>query len=56
MNKTLGIILIVLGLAGLAWGGFTYTTKEKVVDVGPIKPPAIRNITSRCHRSPARWR
>jgi hypothetical protein len=37
MNKILGTILIVLGLAGLAWGGFTYTTKEKVVDIGPIE-------------------
>jgi len=36
MNRTLGIILIVLGLFGLAWGGFTYTTTEKVVDIGPI--------------------
>ena len=36
MNKTLGIILIVLGLFGLAWGGFTYTTRERVVDIGPI--------------------
>ena len=36
MNRTFGIILIVLGLAGLAWGGFTYTTREKVVDIGPI--------------------
>ena len=36
MKKTLGIILIVLGLFGLAWGGFTYTTKETVVDIGPI--------------------
>ncbi len=36
MNKTLGIVLIVLGLFGLAWGGFTYTTSEKVVDIGPI--------------------
>jgi hypothetical protein len=36
MNKMLGIILVVLGLAGLAWGGFTYTTREKVVDIGPI--------------------
>ena len=35
-NKTLGLILIVLGLFGLAWGGFTYTTREKVVDIGPI--------------------
>ena len=36
MNKTLGVVLIVLGLIGLAWGGFTYTTREKVVDIGPI--------------------
>ena len=36
MNKTLGIILIVVGLFGLAWGGLTYTTREKVVDLGPI--------------------
>ena len=36
MNKTLGMILIVIGLVGLAWGGFTYTTTEKVVDIGPI--------------------
>ncbi len=36
MNRTLGIILVVLGPFGLAWGGFTYTTREKVVDIGPI--------------------
>jgi len=36
MNKTIGIILIVLGLFGLAWGGFSYTTSEKVLDIGPI--------------------
>ena len=43
MNKTLGVILCVLGLIGLAWGGFTYTTREKVVDIGPIH--ASRNKT-----------
>ena len=26
----------MVGLLGLAWGGFTYTTREKVVDIGPI--------------------
>lgn len=36
MNKTLGIVLIVLGLFGLVWGGFSYTAREKVVDIGPI--------------------
>ena len=37
MNKILGIILIVLGLFGLAWGGLTYTTTEKIIDIGPIQ-------------------
>jgi len=36
MNKTIGIVLIILGLVGVAYGGLTYTTKEKVVDLGPI--------------------
>lgn len=36
MNKILGVILIVFGLVGIAWGGFTYTTKETVIDIGPI--------------------
>jgi uncharacterized membrane protein HdeD (DUF308 family) len=36
MIKTLGVILIVLGLIGLVWGGFSYTTRETVVDIGPI--------------------
>ena len=41
--KILGMILIALGLFGLAWGGFTYTTREKVVDIGPIH--ATREMT-----------
>jgi len=36
MKKVLGIVLIVFGLFGLAWGGFSYTTRETVVDIGPI--------------------
>jgi hypothetical protein len=36
MNKALGITLIALGVFGLVWGGITYTTREKVVDIGPI--------------------
>ena len=37
MTKTIGAILIALGLIGLVWGGFSYTTREKVVDIGPIE-------------------
>jgi uncharacterized membrane protein YidH (DUF202 family) len=31
-----GVILIVLGIAGLVVGRFSYTTEEKVMEVGPI--------------------
>jgi hypothetical protein len=37
VNKILGIILIVIGLFGLAWGGLSYTTTEKIIDIGPIE-------------------
>ena len=37
MNRTLGLILIVVGIAMLIWTGFTYTKKEKLVDAGPIQ-------------------
>ncbi|MHB8174405.1 MAG: DUF3185 domain-containing protein [Nitrospirota bacterium] len=32
----IGILLIVVGIASLAYQGITYTTREKIVDVGPI--------------------
>jgi hypothetical protein len=35
--KAIGVVLIVLGIVGLAYGGFTWTTREKVVDAGPIQ-------------------
>jgi hypothetical protein len=41
----LGIILIVLGLGALAYQGFTYTTRETVVDIGPIHATAEREKT-----------
>ena len=37
MTRAIGVILIVLGLIGLGWGGFTYTTRKKVLDIGPIE-------------------
>jgi hypothetical protein len=32
-----GIILILLGIVGFVSGGFSFTHKEKAVDVGPIQ-------------------
>jgi hypothetical protein len=40
-----GIALIVLGLAALAYQGFSYTTRETVIDIGPIQATAERKKT-----------
>jgi drug/metabolite transporter (DMT)-like permease len=35
--KILGILLIVVGVVALIYGGFSYTTSKKAVDMGPIQ-------------------
>jgi hypothetical protein len=35
--KITGIILIIAGVAALLYGGFTYTTQKKAVDLGPLQ-------------------
>ncbi len=35
--KAAGIFLIVLGVIALIYGGVTYTTHKKVIDLGPIQ-------------------
>ncbi len=40
-----GIVLIVLGALALAYQGITYTTREKVVDLGPIKASVDKRKT-----------
>jgi uncharacterized membrane protein HdeD (DUF308 family) len=37
-----GIVMIVAGVIALAYQGYTYTTREKVVDIGPIEVHADR--------------
>jgi hypothetical protein len=41
----IGIALIVLGLIALVYQGITYTTSEKVVDLGPLKITAQKEKT-----------
>ena len=36
MGRTIGILLIILGVAMFLWTGFSYTRREKVVDAGPV--------------------
>jgi len=41
----IAVILIALGIAALAYQGITYTTREKVVDLGPIQMTAEKSKT-----------
>jgi hypothetical protein len=35
--KIPGVILILAGILALAYGGFTYSTHKRAVDMGPLK-------------------
>jgi uncharacterized membrane protein YidH (DUF202 family) len=45
MVKLIGVLLIVFGLAALAVGGFTYTKREKVLDIGPLQATTEKHET-----------
>jgi hypothetical protein len=35
--RALAVVLIGLGIAALAYQGFSYTTRDTVLDVGPVE-------------------
>jgi len=43
LASIVGILLIVLGVIGLAVGGINYTRREKVIDIGPIEATAEKH-------------
>lgn len=45
MRKSVGLLLIVLGLAALAYQGITYTSRDTVLDIGPLHATADREKT-----------
>lgn len=40
-----GILLVIIGVIGLAYGGISYTKEKTVVDIGPIKATADERKT-----------
>ncbi len=44
-RSAMGIVLIVMGAIALAYQGFSYTTREKVIDLGPIQATADKEHT-----------
>ena len=45
VTTVVALILIVIGIVALAYQGITYTTSEKVVDLGPLKVETQRERT-----------
>ena len=44
-QSILGVLLIAIGIIAFAYQGFTYTTREKAVDIGPIQISADKTHT-----------
>jgi uncharacterized membrane protein YidH (DUF202 family) len=40
VGTLVGVVLIILGILGLVSGGFSFTRREKVLDVGPVHATA----------------
>jgi uncharacterized membrane protein len=43
--SVIGIVLIIAGALILAYQGFTYTHKEKIIDIGPVEATAEKKET-----------
>jgi len=41
----LGVVLILLGVVALVYQGVTYTSRETVIDIGPLHATADRQKT-----------
>ena len=37
VKRLVGVVLIVVGILGVVYGGFTYTSKEKAAEIGPVE-------------------
>ena len=44
-NTVLAVILIAIGILALTYQGITYTTREKVLDLGPLQMTAEQKKT-----------
>jgi hypothetical protein len=41
----IGIILVALSIVAFAYQGITYTTREKIIDLGPVEATAEKQKT-----------
>jgi hypothetical protein len=41
--KKIGVIIFIIGLLGTAFTGFSFVTREKIVDIGDLEITANKN-------------
>ena len=44
-TAVIGLVLIIVGIASLLYQGFSYTKREKVLDIGPLQATATTKHT-----------
>ncbi len=44
-NTVIAIVLIIVGIAIFAYQGISYTTREKIADIGPVEITADKTTT-----------
>ena len=44
-SVVLGVVLIVVGILALAYGGFSYTREREILDIGPVEATAEERET-----------
>lgn len=44
--KTIGLVILVIGLIMTLYTGFTYVTREKIVDIGNVEISADKDHTA----------
>jgi hypothetical protein len=44
-TTSLGLALIMLGIVAFVYQGITYTTREKVIDIGPLQATVDKKET-----------
>ena len=37
LRRIVGVVLVIIGLVSLIWGGISWTNEETVIDLGPIE-------------------
>ena len=37
MKRMIGVVLMVIGIAALAWGGVFWTDRDTILDAGPLQ-------------------